>query len=70
MEYNYFTYTKEECNLTITKLPIWFKETNIEGDENKGIITFETSNNYDEIWGPNAKIEIEWSTRERVDFEF
>ena len=68
MQKNYYIYEKPNLKILVNKMPIWFKEINVEGNENEGIINFETNNNYDEIWGPNAKLEIEWSKKERVDF--
>ena len=58
MQKNYYVYDKPELNITIYKLPIWFKETSYEGDEKKGTILFHSYNDYDEIYGSNAKIEI------------
>ena len=67
MEYNYYVYNKAECNLTINKMPIWFKEIEYEGDENNGYIIMHSQNDYDEIWGPNTKLEIKWEKRERMN---
>ena len=68
MQKNYYIYDKPNLKILVNKMPIWFNEINVEGNENEGIITFETNNIYDEIWGPNAKLKIEWSKKERVDF--
>ena len=68
MEYNYFAYEKNEANITVHKLAKWFREEKFEGDVNEGYISFHSQNNYDEIWGSNAKLKIEWSKKERVDF--
>ena len=67
MEYNYYVYNKAECNITINKMPIWFKEIEYEGDENNGYIIMHSQNDYDEIWGPNTKLEIKWEKRERMN---
>ena len=67
MEYNYYVYNKAECNLTINKMPIWFKEIEYDGDENNGYIIMHSQNDYDEIWGPNTKLEIKWEKRERMN---
>ena len=68
MQKNYYIYEKANLKILVNKMPIWFNEISVEGDENKGIINFESSNDYDEIWGPNAKIEFEWFKKERLDF--
>ncbi|MFX1572553.1 MAG: hypothetical protein ACFFB0_07380 [Promethearchaeota archaeon] len=70
MEYNYYVYKKLECNLTINKMPIWLKEVEYEGDENQGSITLNSENEYDEIWGPNSKMEINWEKKERLNLLF
>lgn len=67
MEYNFYVYNKAECNLTINKMPIWFKEIEYEGDENNGYIILHSQNDYDEIWGPNTKLEIKWEKKERMN---
>ncbi|MFX1496247.1 MAG: hypothetical protein ACFFBH_01850 [Promethearchaeota archaeon] len=60
MEYNYYVYDKPECNLLINKMPIWFKEVKYEGDQSEGTILLHSQNDYDEIWGSDAKMEIFW----------
>ena len=67
MEYNYFSYTKQEGNLIVNKMPIWFKEIEFEGDENNGRILLHSQNEYDEIWGPDSKIEITWEKKDRMN---
>ncbi len=68
MQKNYYVYEKPELNFIIYKLPIWFKESSYEGDEKKGTIFFNSYNEFDEIYGSNAKIEINISEKERLDF--
>jgi len=70
MEYNYYIYNKPECNITINKMPIWFKEIEYEGDENQGSIILDSQDEYDEIWGPNSKMEINWEKKERLNLLF
>ena len=67
MEYNYFIYSKPECRIVINKMPIWFQETEYEGDENQGSIILNSQNDYDEIWGPESKIEISWEKKDRIN---
>jgi hypothetical protein len=68
MQKSYFIYQKPECNVTINKVPIWFKEVEFKGDENKGTIKFHSHNDYDEIWGSNAKMEFDWFKKDRIKF--
>ena len=67
MQKSYYQYRKEECRIGIDRMPIWFKETEFDGDQNKGYIIFQTENEYDEIWGPNAKMEISWEKKGRTE---
>jgi hypothetical protein len=67
MEYNYYVYNKPECNLLINKMPVWFQEEAIEGDENNGSIIMRSQEEYDEIWGPKAKLEANWEKKNRAD---
>jgi len=68
MQKNYYIYEKPELNITIYKLPIWFKETSYEGDEKKGAIFFNSYDEFDEFYGSNAKIEINILKKERLEF--
>jgi hypothetical protein len=68
MEYNYYTYEKNECYITIHKLPKWFREEKFEGDVNEGSISFYSQNDYDEIYGSNAKMEVTWLKKDRNGF--
>jgi len=65
MEYNYYTYKKPEGKIEVQKLPIWFKEVIFEGNEIEGNITLHSQNDYDEIYGSNAKMEISWGKKNR-----
>jgi len=65
MEYNYYVYQKPEGNLEVSRMPKWFKEIEFKGDEQNGNIIMQSQNDYDEIWGANAKIDISWEKKER-----
>ena len=68
MQQNSYIYQKSECNVTINKVPIWFKEVEFKGNESKGTIKFQSYNDYDEIWGANAKMEFDWFKKDRIKF--
>jgi hypothetical protein len=68
MQKNYYIYEKPEYKININKIPIWFKETLNEGDENKGTIVFKTHDEYDEIYKSIAKIELNFVNKDRLDF--
>jgi len=70
MEYNYYVYEKSEGNLQLTRMPIWFKEVEFSGDQNKGNLILHSQNDYDEIWGANAKMDISWEKKERQNFYY
>ncbi|MFW9971368.1 MAG: hypothetical protein ACFFDF_14335 [Candidatus Odinarchaeota archaeon] len=67
MEYNYFVYSKPECGVKINKMPKWFQELEYKGDENHGVINLHSQNEYDEIWGSEAKMEINWEKKDRLN---
>ncbi len=67
MEYNYFVYNKPECNVKINKMPMWFREVEYKGDENQGYILLHSQNEYDEIWGPESKMEINWEKKDKMN---
>jgi hypothetical protein len=70
MEYTFYVYKKPECNLSINKMAIWFGETEFKGDENNGSVIFHSQKNYDEIWGPNSTLELNWETKDRADLYY
>ncbi|MFX0001527.1 MAG: hypothetical protein ACFE9Q_12620 [Candidatus Hodarchaeota archaeon] len=67
MEYHYYAYNKPECGILINKMPVWYKEIEYTGDEQKGSIALHSQNEYDEIWGPESKIEINWEKKDRMN---
>ncbi len=68
MQFTYYVYEKPECNIKINRMPIWFKEIEFNGDISKGMIILHTNDDYDENWGANAKMEIQWEKKDRFNF--
>ena len=68
MQRTSYIYKREDCNVIVNKMPIWFNEVEFNGDKNKGILLFHSQNNYDENWGANAKLELSWEQLEREKF--
>ncbi|MEE9376790.1 MAG: hypothetical protein V3V33_02000 [Candidatus Lokiarchaeia archaeon] len=68
MEYNYFVYNKPECRVTINRMPKWYREIEFDGDGNIGSIILHTQNEYDEIWGPESKMDVSWEKKDRMNF--
>jgi hypothetical protein len=68
MEQTYYVYKKHEFNLTIHRMPIWFREETLDGDEKAGHIILHSANEFDENWKANAKMEITWEPKSRLDF--
>ena len=67
MEFNYYAYNKPECDVSIDKMPKWYQESEYQGDESQGSIILNSQNDYDEIWGPNSKMELTWEKKGRSD---
>lgn len=67
MQSNYYVFENEACSIRMDKMPVWFQEKESNGYKDKGTIIFHTTNNYDEIWGANAKMEITWEKKERTE---
>jgi len=67
MEFNYYAYNKPECDVSIDKMPKWYQEIEYQGDESQGSIILNSQNDYDEIWGPNSKMELTWEKKGRSD---
>ncbi|MBD3194269.1 MAG: hypothetical protein GF317_04385 [Candidatus Lokiarchaeota archaeon] len=68
MEFSYYVYENKNLNININRMPIWFNEVQVDGDESEGTITLHSQNEYDEVWGANAKMEITWEKKDRLDF--
>lgn len=68
MKRTYYVYKKPDYRFKINKMPIWFEETYADGNDQKGRITLHSSNDFDENWGANAKMEILWEPKDRLDF--
>ncbi|MGV9173062.1 MAG: hypothetical protein ACOC44_10155 [Promethearchaeia archaeon] len=68
MQRNYYVYKDKDLGVHIAKLPVWFSEAQKEGDADQGSIVFHSNNEYDEVWGPNAKIQVDWENKARTDF--
>ncbi len=65
MQQNSYHYKKPIVQIEIEKMPIWFKETEFNGEPSKGTIKFQDQNMYDEIWGSNVKIDLTWQKKDR-----
>jgi len=68
LQQTYYIYEKPELNFVFNKMPIWFKEVQILGDENRGSIILHTQNDFDDYWGANAKMELDWVKMKREEF--
>lgn len=68
MEQTYYIYNKPEFALKINRMPVWFREKSVDGDENQGSIILHSANDYDENWKANAKMEISWEPKDRLEF--
>ncbi len=69
MKRTYYVFEKPECKFSITKMPIWFEEIEMgQNNERKGRIVLHSANDFDDNWGANAKMEIMWEPKDRLNF--
>ncbi len=68
MQKNYYQTIKKEFKIAINKTPIWFQELSSEGDSENGKIFFESSDEFDEVWGKSVKIELTWEKKNKTDY--
>jgi len=68
MQQNYYQIIKKEFKIAINKTPIWFQELSAEGDSENGKIFFESSDEFDEVWGKSVKIELSWEKKSRSEY--
>lgn len=62
MQSESWNYVNPELGIQINKISNLFAKNAVvtEGDKTKGKITFKAIKNADEVWGPEAKIEVTW----------
>ena len=68
MEHTYWVLKHPELNMAIEKVPIYFKEIEVQGTPEAGTLKLESYNKMEEIFGPDAKIEVYWETTDRSIF--
>ena len=68
MQQTNFAYSKERLGLLVNKMPIWFSEIEVTGNDQDGSISLHTASKYDEVWGPNGKMDISWEKLDRGSF--
>jgi len=68
MEHTYWVAKHPELNVAIEKVPIYFKEIEVQGTSEAGTIKYESYNKMEEIYGPDATFEVYWETVDRSIF--
>ncbi|MBN2157573.1 MAG: hypothetical protein JW776_16115 [Candidatus Lokiarchaeota archaeon] len=68
MEHSYWIFRSPEHNVSIEKVPIYFQQVDLQGDSKAGKVIFESYNQMEEIFGPDAIIEVYWETIDRSIF--
>ncbi|MGQ4874135.1 MAG: hypothetical protein ACP6IY_08700 [Promethearchaeia archaeon] len=68
MQYTHYLYSNDNVSIIVNRMPIWFKEIKVEGDKDNGRIILHSQDEYDEIWGASAKMEINWEKKSRLDY--
>ncbi len=62
MEHTYWVAKYPEHNVTIEKIPIYFQKIDLQGNAEAGTVKFESYNKMEEIYGPDATLEVYWET--------
>ncbi|MHA1340081.1 MAG: hypothetical protein ACTSRZ_12350 [Promethearchaeota archaeon] len=68
MERSYWVYRNEECGFAIEKVPIYIDRDEEQGDSKKGYVTFKSTEELDEFYGPNIKIEVNWEPIDKFSY--
>lgn len=68
MEYKSWVYRNENFKFSINKVPMQLELQSESGDQNNGILNFSSIKKYDEIWGPEAKLEVVWEKIDRIAY--
>jgi hypothetical protein len=66
MEHTYWIAKYPEMNVEIQKVPIYFRQVEVQGTNEAGTAKFESYNSMEEIYGPDAKFDVYWETVDRV----
>lgn len=63
-------YLNENTRIQINRISNLFSTTNVleEGDVKKGLINLSSTKNADDVWGPEAKVEISWEEVEPAQY--
>jgi hypothetical protein len=70
MEKESWQYINSSVGIQLNKISNLFSNQNIEveGDQNKGRIVFKSTKISDEVWGPEAKIEVSWEKTDPLQY--
>lgn len=67
MEFGTWIYSNADIGVRINKISTLFtNEVKLDGDQNKGSITFISEKKTDEVWGPEAKMSVSWDHVDRM----
>jgi len=66
MEHTYWVAKYPDQNISIEKVPIYFQQTELQGNSEAGTVKFASHNAMEEIYGPNVILEVYWETTDRA----
>lgn len=68
MSQTFWHYKNADLNISIDRVPIYFKVESEDGTNTKGSITFVSHNDFDEVWGPDSKFIVSWEPADRITY--
>jgi len=68
MKRTYWIYRNSDCKIHVEKIPIYLERIEEEGTFETGRVTFQSTNSYDDIWGPDVKFEVSWEPVDRISY--
>ena len=68
MEHTYWRFQSPEMKVSVEKVPIYFQQTELQGNFEAGTVKFASYNAMEEIYGPDVTFEVYWETVDRSTF--
>lgn len=64
----HWVYRNLDNEISINNVPVYFEKIIEEGDKDKGYASFQSYNQYDEVWGSDVKLDVSWEKTDRATY--